>query len=528
MISCKKASATLGGALLIYLAPGYAQTPSNEDLYRIIQKQNQRIESLASDLRDERANSVEPKQQAIETSGTNQRALESKVEAQQAQIEALADREPDSSLLDRVHIGGYGSVRAEANNLDNQNDTFTFRRFVLSADAQVTDRLQTYLELEFERFTELELEKDIGTGDEFETKQGVEGTNGSEISFEQAWAGYSINPGLNLRAGILLVPLGRFNENHDDNEWNLTRRTLVDTGTPVLPSPAAFSELGAGFTGTVPFGEQSLIDYSVYVVNGAQLDFTNEQEVESAPGEPPESKIEAEFAPSRGSASQDSNSNKAVTGRVAYRWRPGQEIAVSGYRGRYTPDFLTDASVTSVGLDGLNTLGGLEIEYEAIYTAWSDVDDVAADFARTAINRDGDGAEIALAGNSLADSRAGYWVELRYPFWAQALNDSFLKRGFSNPQLEPTLRFEQVFFNNQLRGFEFANGNITESDMFDATLNRATLGLAYRPIPSWVISVAGEYTWTDQDSLAGLTNFIPAGENEDDEFALTAGIAFGF
>lgn len=516
----KLSTVAAASALLSYTLPLYAAAPTNEEMYNIIQQQNQRIESLENELHKARGDEEQD----------NQQALESKVDAQQKQIEALADRDkPNPALLDRVKIGGYGSVRGEVTNLDNQRDTFTYRRFVLSADAQINDRLQTYLELEFERFTQLELEKSIQAGDgQFSTKEAIEGSNGSEISIEQAWAGYSISPALNLQAGIVLVPLGRFNINHDDNQWNLTRRSLVDKGVPVLPSSAAFSELGIGFNGALPVGNGGLLDYRFYVVNGAQLDFASEQEFESVQGGAPETAVEVEFAPSRGSASSDLNDNKAVTGRVAYRWQPGQEIALSGYWGRYTPDFLTDADVTSIGIDGLNTVGGLEIEYEAIYTDWGNVKEVAQSFARNTFNRDGQGAEVAIAGDSLADSRSGYWIELRYPFWPEALNNTFLKTGFAKPELDPTLRFEQVFFNNQLRGFEFANSNITEYDSIDATLSRVTLGMSYRPVPQWVITVAGEYTWTNQRSLAGLTNFLAAGPNEDDAFALTTGVAFGF
>src|SRR5262245_65999650 len=41
-------------------------------------------------------------------------------------------------LLTDFKIGGYGSVRFEASDLDNVGNTFTFRRFVLATDA--TDR----------------------------------------------------------------------------------------------------------------------------------------------------------------------------------------------------------------------------------------------------------------------------------------------------------------------------------------------------------------------------------------------------
>lgn len=495
-----------------------------------LEEQKRQIEALIEAQQSTAARVAEAEQKA-EAASRDVQQTDQKAEAAVAAVENLGS---GASWADKVSIGGYGSVRAEASNLDEQNDTFTFRRFVLTADARPTDRLQTYLELEFERFAELELEKEIAAGNgEFEAVQVVEGTSDSEIAIEQAWARYMISDTVNLDMGALLVPLGRFNLNHDDNQWNLTRRSLVDKGVPVLPAAAAWPELGLGLSGTIPLaGGSSLLDYRLYVVNGAQLDLELEEEVEAEleDGEVEVgSKLEAEFEPSQGTFSQDLNSNKAITGRIALRPSPNHEIAISGYTGRYTPDFLIDERVWSLGLDGLNRIGGLELEYQVIHTDWGNTARVAESFAAVALGHEGPGAEIALGGNGLADSRTGYWVELRYPFWLDALNDSVLGRGFENPGFEPTFRFEQVFYNDQITALDFAQGSVTGlSVLDDATLNRATLGWAYRPRPNWVFSIAGEYTWTDQDSLGGLTNFLAAQANEDDAFTLSTGVAFGF
>lgn len=475
-----------------------------------------RLERLEREMSEVRALLQETGRSAQEA-GEKAQAADEKAEAAVVAVEEQVDTGP--SWADKVHVGGYGSVRFENTDLDAQRDTFTFRRFVLTADARPTDRLQTYFELEFERFAELELEKEISAEPgEFEAVQVVEGTNGSEIAIEQAWARYVINPSVNLDMGGVLVPLGRFNLNHDDNQWNLTRRSLVDTGVPVLPSAAAWPELGVGLSGAFPLDGGGLLDYRFYVVNGVQQDLEFEQEIKSEAGKT-ESIVEAEFEPTQGAFSSDLNDGKAVTGRLAYRPSPGHELAVSGYYGRYTPEFLSSESVWSLGLDGLSTFGGLELEYQLIHTDWGDVDRVAADFARVVPTLAGSGqigtiqseAEFALGG--LSESRTGYWLEARYPVRPAWLRDSVLGRGFPDASLEPTLRFEQVFFNGM-------NGD-------DATVNRATLGLAYRPVPAWVFTLAGEYTWTDESSLDGLTS-LSAGEGEDDALALTAGVAFGF
>ena len=122
------------------------------------------------------------------------------------------------SLLERVKIGGYGSVRFEGNSLNKLADTFTFRRFVLTTDAQIAPRLRFYTELEFERFRKLELERSVDrAGAGLLVQQAIGGTNDSEIALEQAWLQYDLTDWLSLRGGAVLVPLGRFNLHHDDN-----------------------------------------------------------------------------------------------------------------------------------------------------------------------------------------------------------------------------------------------------------------------------------------------------------------------
>src|ERR1041384_7458468 len=61
--------------------------------------------------------------------------------------------------LSDFKLGGYGSTRFEASDLNHLTDTFTFRRFVLTGDATIGERLRSLVELELERLTELEVER---------------------------------------------------------------------------------------------------------------------------------------------------------------------------------------------------------------------------------------------------------------------------------------------------------------------------------------------------------------------------------
>ena len=532
--------------LTLSLARSVAAAPTVEEMWHVIQQQQRTIEALQARLdAGAAAHGVTAPRDQPELGQLQQR-----IEENSARIDATASLMEQRGTSgggwwDRTSVGGYGSARFEAATADKHETGFTHRRFVLAVNSQWLDRLQTYFELEFEHFTQLELEKNINAGGaELELSQAVEGSNDSEISIEQAWARYSISPALNLDFGAVLVPVGRFNLRHDDNQWLLPRRSLVDRGAPVLPVTAAWTELGAGVSGTAYAGG-SLLDYRLYVLNGSSLDFELENELEVAvkPGATElESITAAEFGLVRGAFDGNSNDSLAFAGRLALRPAPGQEIAVSGYFGNYVPSFLgTDASLWSLAVDGLHHVREFEIEYQAVTTRFENLMDVADAFAGRLLfgARETSGAvedaafatqkiEFGLSGHAMARRKSGYWIELRRPFWPEALNDTFLGRGFNNPQLIPVLRMEQVFFDDQLQGMAFDGGKVSAFETRNARINRATIGLGYRPVPDWVLSLAGEYTWTGARSLAGLTNYLAAGEREDDNFSLLLGAAFGF
>src|SRR5262245_31189346 len=88
------------------------------------------------------------------------------------------------TVSDTVTVGGYGSVRYEVNNLEKPKPSgFDFRRFVLTADATPNDRLQAYIEIEFERLAEIEVERAAERLDDgVAFAEELEGGNGGEIS----------------------------------------------------------------------------------------------------------------------------------------------------------------------------------------------------------------------------------------------------------------------------------------------------------------------------------------------------------
>src|SRR5262245_41786891 len=93
--------------------------------------------------------------------GTSPVAKPAPVVTAQARPERADTPMPTTQLpfTDRVRVGGYGSMRFSVTDDPALKNTFELRRFVLTSDARIAPRLSAYMELEFERFRKLEIEK---------------------------------------------------------------------------------------------------------------------------------------------------------------------------------------------------------------------------------------------------------------------------------------------------------------------------------------------------------------------------------
>jgi hypothetical protein len=177
-----------------------------------------------------------------------------------------------------------------------------FHRFVLLINHRFSDRL---------RFVgELELEHAVVEGLEEE----------GELELEQAYLDMLFSPAFNVRAGMVLVPVGIINERHEPPVFHGVERPFVDT----VIVPTTWFDVGAGIHGEL--GGQ--IRYRAYVM--APLD-------------------SAEFSAEeglRGGAQKGAEAqvrNVAWTGRAEYIGLPGLQVGTSFWRG--------DSSVTLPRID---------------------------------------------------------------------------------------------------------------------------------------------------------------------------------
>jgi hypothetical protein len=357
--------------------------------------------------------------------------------------------------MPKATLGGYADVMyniLSRQNLDNPSrNSFGQQRLVPFIFADITDRIKFATEIEIERG---------GTN----SPQG----DGS-IQVEFAQLDYLVDERINLRGGILLMPVGKFNLLHDSPLNDLVDRPMVSR----IIIPSTWFEAGAGIYGTFYPSALSKIDYELYAVNGMTqtAGAMTDLGVRSA----------------RGSVSRDRDDSKAIVGRLAFSPMLGIEVAGSGYHGQYKPSTATVGSgnLDIFAVDWTLQRGPFEVIGEA---AWVRISNNNA---------------TGVAGNGIGPAGMfGYYVQGNYHFMPE-----FLKRlapsHFSDAStFTATVRWEQVDTDTDNRTVGGANtlGNRRE-------LDRLTVGLNFRPIEDTVFKINWQHN--AQNGAVGLT---PAGD----------------
>src|SRR5216117_1713449 len=229
----------------------------------------------------------------------------------------------------RTTVGGYMDLQYRLVNSSsstgvgqpstgNGSSSFDQQRFVPFFYSDITDRLKVAAELEIEH------------GIRSKSNDG----SSIEVSLEFATIDYLIHENLNFRAGIILLPVGKFNLLHDSPLNDLSDRPLV--ATAIIPS--TLSETGAGFYGTFYPSRLSKLDYELYVTqgfNGYKNDpITGAFVPVITAGE---GLRDARQRVSTVDDGLDNNNGKAVVGRLAFSPLLGIELGGSGYFGSYDP-----------------------------------------------------------------------------------------------------------------------------------------------------------------------------------------------
>lgn len=355
------------------------------------------------------------------------------------------------SLLDKTKFGGYGELNyifRKNNDNGNGGNIFDPTRIVLYVDSPLSDWINFNAELEWEHGGV----KDVVKGDELS----------GEATVEQAYLDFKLSRPFNVKAGVMLVPLGAINLNHEPTNFNSGERPQLDQ----ILIPSTWSEMGAGIHGEL--GDKA--SYQLYVMNG--LDG---------------SKFSAEkgIREGRQNLNEDNNKGKAITGRLELRPMTNLYTNLSFYSGNSGKDVSAYTTVTAV--DGKYSRGDFDLagEYVFIYQ-----DDPAA-----------------LGVSDIGHRMSGYWIEGGWHVMPQGLK----KGKLANSDAILFARWSE--FNTQQGGVVDPN---TVSGRYDR--NYTTVGLHFKPTTT--VSIKADYQFYGDHRTSGEKPL------DNDKFQLSLGFVF--
>ncbi|HKN85682.1 MAG TPA: hypothetical protein VJV04_02360 [Nitrospiraceae bacterium] len=336
------------------------------------------------------------------------------------------------------------------------NSSFDQQRFIPFIYADITEHVKMAAELEIEH--------------------GIRETSANELEFglEFAQIDYLVHERFNFRAGIILLPVGKFNLLHDSPLNDLPDRPLVSQ----FVIPTTMSETGAGFYGTFYPTRISKLDYEFYVTSGpCGNDKTGAPTVNEIQG-------------TRGSRQRkcltddglDINNGKAIVGRMAFSPLLGVEVAGSGYRGSYDPFSKRPLSIWAI--DWTLQRGPWELIGEA---AWAYIQDNSRALTNNTISTPtissfAPGSLLTgIGGNSglgIPPQRmSGYYIQTNYHFMPEFLTRLAPKRFGEGSTFTGVVRWDRV------------NTNLDNPGGL-GDLERLTLGLNFRPVEDTVFKFA--------------------------------------
>ncbi|MDF0668431.1 MAG: TonB-dependent receptor [Nitrospira sp.] len=361
-------------------------------------------------------------------------------------------------------VGGYADIQFRAqrqasieNGYGGTTNSFDQQRFVPFIYADITEHVKFASEIEFEH------------GIREDSTQGI------EVGIEFATIDYLVAEPINVRAGILLLPIGKFNLLHDSPLNDLTDRPLVSR----LVIPSTMSETGAGFYGTFYPGRTGKLDYEFYFTTGpCSYDNDGTPRINEASG-------------TRGARQRkcpaddglDLNNGKAVVGRMAFSPMLGVEVAGSGYYGNGAPNSSYNP-LSIFALDWTLQRGPFELIGEA---AWSYARGNARAINGNTIGFAPGSLLTGIPGNSgpgIPPQRgSGFYIQGNYHFMPAFLTKLSPKRFGEGSTFTAVFRYDRV--NTDLDNFNGTGGW--------GNLQQFSFGLNYRPIQDTVFKMSYQY-----------------------------------
>lgn len=335
-----------------------------------------------------------------------------------------------------VALGGYLEANVQGLNDDGVGSGVSFqaRRLTVFLSASPSERINFLTEIEFENGTE-------------------------EINIEFASIDLAFARELAVRAGIVLVPIGAFNQNHDGPRWNFVDRPI--SATQLLP--ATWSTVGFGALGKFNFSSFSW-SYEAYLSNGLNESIvSNEQRRTSLPA--------GKQDPLR--FAESSNGHMMFSGRTALRSSAVGEFGLSYAGGVYN----------NTQIDGLNTGDPLSMHIAALDYSIGSFEELLF------IRGEWSFVSVDLPPNtepSYASMQTGGYADVNLRLWHGSL------LGFTSSALYIATRLEYV---------DFHLASSSESTATADEVASLSVALAFHPASGTMVRL--NYRTTHQTDVLG-------------------------
>jgi len=285
----------------------------------------------------------------------------------QKQLNA-AQRLLSGNYASAVTVGAYGEMLY--NQPEGDNGELDVQRLVLLFGYRFNDKTQFVTEVEMEHV--------------------------NEIFVEQAFVNYNVANNVNLRGGLMLVPMGIINEFHEPTTFNGTERPSMDNAIV----PTTWREIGIGVTGR--FNSISL-GYQAYVFNGFKSTaFDEEGGVDGFLGG------SSGLRGGRQKAIQSTIDSPTLSTKLDYYGIPGLRLGLASYFGRtQAEDDIeqldgANIGIAMVGLDARFAYNRFTARGQFIYTSLKDTE-----------------AYNTLTGRDLGSAMQGWYIEGAYNLLAR-------------------------------------------------------------------------------------------------------------
>lgn len=330
-----------------------------------------------------------------------------------------------------VSLGGYMEANYQymGENGISEGHQFQMRRLTLFVASSVAKRIKFLTEIEFE-----------------------DGTK--EINIEFASVDFEFSSLLNFRGGIVMNPIGAFNQNHDGPKWEFVDRPI--SATQMLP--ATWSNAGFGVFGK-KYANNWVYAYELYLTNGFDERIISNTENRTSL---PATKL------NKDRFEESFNGSPLITGKFALKNNKIGEIGLS-YMGGVYNKFNNDG----INLDKKRRVNVMAVDFNTTLSS-----------AGTFIN-----AEFAWVGINLPENyteqfgsrQQGGFIDIVQPIVKRKLFD------WENAVINLALRGEYVDYN-------VATFTSTGRDIYDHVFTLVP-AISFRPTPTAVLRANYRRQW---------------------------------